>query len=135
MLHRDYLQYRTSASCVRALSSLTSFALVLLNCAPPNAIAAAAERKIRYYHSNHFGSTTLVTDEHGNVVERVEYTPYGSISQQQGAVVPQKFTGQRQDATTGLYFYGARYYDPTLGRFIQPDTLVPDPTNPQVLNR
>jgi len=35
----------------------------------------------------------------------------------------------------GLYYYGARYYDPTLGRFIQPDTIVPEPGNPQSLNR
>ena len=35
----------------------------------------------------------------------------------------------------GLYYYGARYYDPTLGRFIQPDSIVPEPGNPQSLNR
>ena len=35
----------------------------------------------------------------------------------------------------GLYFYHARYYDPTLARFIQPDTIVPDPGDPQSLNR
>ncbi len=35
----------------------------------------------------------------------------------------------------GLYFYHARYYDPTLARFIQPDTIVPNPGDPQSLNR
>jgi RHS repeat-associated protein len=45
-----------------------------------------------------------------------------------------KFTGQRLD-TTGLYYYGARYYDPGIGRFISPDSIVPDPTNPQNFNR
>jgi RHS repeat-associated protein len=44
------------------------------------------------------------------------------------------FTGQRLDAT-GLYYYGARYYDPTIGRFISPDTVVQNPGNPQTLNR
>ncbi len=43
--------------------------------------------------------------------------------------------GQRWDATIGLYFYNARYYDPLLGRFVQPDTLVPEPGKPQALNR
>ncbi|RMD64559.1 DUF2380 domain-containing protein, partial [Candidatus Parcubacteria bacterium] len=40
-----------------------------------------------------------------------------------------------EDATIGLYFYRARYYDPALGRFVQPDTIVPNPSNPQDLNR
>ncbi|MCX7683008.1 MAG: hypothetical protein N2508_13760 [Anaerolineae bacterium] len=42
-----------------------------------------------------------------------------------------RFTGQREDATIGLYFYNARYYDPVLGRFLQPDSLVQaDAKNP-----
>ncbi|MBN2543353.1 RHS repeat-associated core domain-containing protein [bacterium] len=45
-----------------------------------------------------------------------------------------KFTGQRLDET-GLYYYNARYYDATIGRFISPDTIVPDPTNPQAYNK
>jgi RHS repeat-associated protein len=44
------------------------------------------------------------------------------------------FTGQRLD-DTGLYYYGARYYDPTIGRFISPDSIVQSPNNPQSLNR
>lgn len=45
-----------------------------------------------------------------------------------------QFTGQTLD-DTGLYYYNARYYDPTIGRFISADSIVPDPTNPQELNR
>ena len=44
------------------------------------------------------------------------------------------FTGQRLDQT-GLYFYNARYYDAEIGRFISADSIVPDWTNPQSLNR
>jgi RHS repeat-associated protein len=44
------------------------------------------------------------------------------------------FTGQRLD-DTGLYYYGARYYDPQIGRFISPDTLVHNFANPQSFNR
>jgi len=45
-----------------------------------------------------------------------------------------KFTGQRLD-NSGLYYYGARYYDAGIGRFISSDTIVPEPFNPQSLNR
>lgn len=46
-----------------------------------------------------------------------------------------KYTGQEFDAETGLYYYNARYYNPVLGRFISADTIVPDPSDPQALNR
>jgi RHS repeat-associated protein len=48
--------------------------------------------------------------------------------------VPYKFTGKELDST-GLYYYEARYYDPTLGRFISPDIIVLRPGDPQELNR
>jgi RHS repeat-associated protein len=48
--------------------------------------------------------------------------------------LPWAFSGQRSDAT-GLYFYNARYYSPLSGRFISADTIVPEPGNPQALNR
>ncbi|MBI4294960.1 MAG: RHS repeat-associated core domain-containing protein, partial [Chloroflexi bacterium] len=51
-----------------------------------------------------------------------------------GTLPAQKFTGQRLDGT-GLYYYGARYYDPALARFVSADTIVPRPANPQSLNR
>jgi len=46
-----------------------------------------------------------------------------------------QFTGQRHNSSVDLYFYNARYYDPALGRFIQADSIVPSPGNPQSLNR
>ncbi len=45
------------------------------------------------------------------------------------------FTGQKFDASDGLMYYGARYYDAALGRFISADTIVPSTYNPQALNR
>ncbi|HFQ92974.1 MAG TPA: RHS repeat-associated core domain-containing protein [Anaerolineae bacterium] len=48
---------------------------------------------------------------------------------------PPYFTGQRENMDLGLYYYNARYYAPYLNRFLSADTLVPDPQNPQSLNR
>jgi RHS repeat-associated protein len=60
--------------------------------------------------------------------------PASSAQQAQPQVAP-KYTGQELDAASGLYYYRARWYDPALGRFIQADSIVPAPGNPQSLNR
>jgi len=52
-----------------------------------------------------------------------------------GLPTDRRFTGQREETGLGCYDYGARPYAPALGRFLQADTLVPDPGNPQSLNR
>ena len=66
----------------------------------------------------------------------MRYTAWGETRCSSGNVpTSYRFTGQREDGTIGLYFYKARYYDPVIGRFIQPDTIVPEPGNPQDLNR
>ena len=59
---------------------------------------------------------------------------FGDCRNSSGNLPAQRFTGQRLD-TTELYYYGARYYDASIGRFVSADTIVPHPTNPQSLNR
>ena len=67
--------------------------------------------------------------------EQCKYYPFGVWRNSQGTLDTDKlFTGQRLD-DTGLYYYNARYYDATIGRFISADTIVQDITNPQTLNR
>ena len=89
-----------------------------------------------YFHPDHLGSTSVLTDANGTVEQDVAYYPYGDTRNNTGtADVAYKYTGKEQDGSTGLYFYEARYYDPVLGRFISPDTIVPDPLDPQAFNR
>ncbi|MCK9614270.1 MAG: hypothetical protein M0R48_02055 [Candidatus Omnitrophica bacterium] len=88
-----------------------------------------------YYHGDHLGSSNVITDANGQLVQYCEYTPYGTLARNEGAnITNYKFTGKELDST-GLYFYGARYYDPEIGRFITADTITQAPFNPQTLNR
>ncbi|MFZ2360090.1 MAG: RHS repeat-associated core domain-containing protein [Anaerolineae bacterium] len=89
-----------------------------------------------YLLGDHLGGTNVTTNSSGVQVASLLYKPWGETRYDFG-VTPTtwRFTGQREDATIGLYFYNARFYDPYLNRWIQPDTIVPDPSNPQSLNR
>jgi RHS repeat-associated protein len=87
--------------------------------------------------SDHLGSTTMVVKATGPITGQLRYKAYGETRDTWGISTTTKyhFTGQREESTIGLYFYHARWYDPALGRFVQADGAVPDPHNPQALNR
>jgi RHS repeat-associated protein len=91
------------------------------------------ESSIFYYSGDHLGSTRLATDESGNIVVAITYHPFGEVSIQEGTE-HYTFTGKELDET-GLYYYGARYYDPDLGRFITRDSIKGYISTPQSLNR
>jgi len=88
---------------------------------------------LKYYHPDHLGSTTLITNGSGEVVEETSYLPYGEPIE--GGNSRYLFTGKEKDTNTELYYYGARYYDPFFKHFIQPDNVLPDIYDPQQLNR
>jgi RHS repeat-associated protein len=91
-----------------------------------------------YYHSDHLGSSNVLTDRHGIRVQHYEYSTFGQTTftdNSSAFPVSNRYTGQVIDDESGLCYYNARYYDPGLGRFIQPDTLVQSTSNPQHLNR
>jgi RHS repeat-associated protein len=72
------------------------------------------------------------------VVQHYGYSPYGCEryrANDDAFSVSNRYTGQTLDEDTGLYYYGARYYDPELARFLQPDSTVPDPEFSQAYNR
>ena len=71
------------------------------------------------------GSTAVVADMSGVRTSEARYKPWGESRYSSGTLpTTYKFTGQREEASLGLYFYNARYYDPALGRFISADTVV-----------
>jgi RHS repeat-associated protein len=63
------------------------------------------------------------TDASGEVVDRYTYSSYGKSGDEGNAGFPFRFTGQKLDPETGLYYYKARYYSPDLGRFLQVDPI------------
>jgi RHS repeat-associated protein len=78
----------------------------------------------------------VTADASGNKHGELRYQPYGSVRYTWGATPTDlRFTGQRLEQNVALIDYGARFYKPWIGRFIQPDTIVPDQRNPQSLNR
>ena len=87
-------------------------------------IAVKRGSDLFHLHGDHLGSTSLTTA--GSVVEASRaYYAYGAERAATGDLQTDRtFTGQKSDAT-GLLYYNARYYDPTLGTFISPDSLVP----------
>ena len=77
------------------------------------------ESNMFYYHTDHLGSTRLVTDSNRNIVSAISYHPYGEPDVEEGTE-EYLFTGKERDSS-GLYYHGARYYDPEVDRFITRD--------------
>jgi RHS repeat-associated protein len=99
-------------------------------------IAMVSTAGTSYFHKDHLGSSTVMTDAAGLTVETTIYMPFGHMRAHTGTVQTNyKFTDQELDPESGLYNYGARLYDPMIGRFISPDTIVQNPSDPQTLNR
>jgi RHS repeat-associated protein len=93
---------------------------------------------VRYHHGDQLGSIVSSRASSGALIQRTLYRPFGSAVGLASGAAPTPsfgFTGQRFEAAVGLYDYGARWYEPALGRFLQPDPLIPNPRDPQELNR
>ncbi len=87
-----------------------------------------------YLHVDHLGSVSETTSATGGRIAQERYYPYGRV-RWGSAPTSYNFTGQRLDQSTGLLFFQARYYDPRLARFVSADAMVPQPYDPQTLNR
>jgi RHS repeat-associated protein len=77
-----------------------------------------------FYHQDGLGSVTDLTDSAGATARSYSYDAYGNIVESPGTVEqPYTYTGREFDAETGLFYYRARYYDSTTGRFLQKDPI------------
>lgn len=117
-------QFRIQKVC--NLFFLCNILCSLFNILFPNTVSA---QSTYFIHSDHLGSTTLITKE-GSVVEKNLYYPYG---EQRGTsnqalgnseITEKSYTGQVSDISdSGLLYYNARYYNPTLAKFTQADSM------------
>ncbi len=86
----------------------------------------ASESSIFYYHPDHLGSTAIVTDVDGRITQNVVYIPFGEVFVEQrdgNWITPYLFNAKELDEETGLYYYGARYLDPTAAQWLSVDPL------------
>jgi RHS repeat-associated protein len=95
---------------------------------------AFAERSpdgsLKFYHPDHLGSSTVVTDQQQVVVRRAAYLPYGGDrGVAGGSFTPRYQFNFKEKEATGFYDYGARLYNPATGRWLSPDGSVQDGLN------
>ena len=93
---------------------------------------------VYWFHSDHLGSTSTLSDINGNevVTSTVRFYPYGEYRVTPTSDLTDKgFTGHAQNDEVALIYMRARYYVPGVGRFASADTIVPDPAEPPSLNR
>ena len=86
----------------------------------------AYEKLQFYYHPDHLGSSSYITNLDGEVVQHIEYVPFGEVFIEERNSIwntPYLFNAKEFDEETGLYYYGARYYDSRLSLWISTDAL------------
>jgi RHS repeat-associated protein len=79
-----------------------------------------------FYHPDHLGSSSLITDGTGALTQHIQYVPFGEVFVEERTnswSTPYKFNGKELDEETGLYYYHARYYDPGLSVWLSVDPL------------
>lgn len=107
-----------------------------LEAAQTRALARAAKNNFQegdtyekmqfYYHPDHLGSSSYITNLEGEVVQHIEYVPFGEVFVEERNNIwntPYLFNAKEFDEETGLYYYGSRYYDPRFGLWISVDPL------------
>lgn len=77
-----------------------------------------------FYHPDHLGSSSFITNLDGEIVQHIEYVPFGEVFIEERNSVwntPYLFNAKEFDEETGMYYYGARYYEPKLSLWMSVD--------------
>lgn len=92
------------------------------------ALAGDAMPAVKYDFSDHLGSSNLVVADDGSFINSEEYTPYGDTSFGSLVLKQYRFSGKQRDIESGCYYHGARFYNPTIARWISPDLIARPPS-------
>lgn len=79
-----------------------------------------------FYHPDHLGSSSFITNLEGEVVQHIEYVPFGEVFIEERNSVwntPYLFNAKEFDEETGMYYYGTRYYEPRLSLWMSTDPM------------
>ncbi|MDP2188416.1 MAG: RHS repeat-associated core domain-containing protein, partial [Sphingobacteriaceae bacterium] len=110
----DYNNFTPGEPVIRVLEELAG-------------VRDATEANIFFYHSDHLGSSSFLTDGGGIATQHLQYMPFGEdlVHQQNTAAyyTPYTFSGKERDMETGLSYFGARYYDAGLSIWLSVDPL------------
>jgi RHS repeat-associated protein len=99
-------------------------ALFIASEAPSELEAPESALRIRYYHPDHLGSSSIITDAAGELVEETAFYPFGEPRVEyrpRGLDEPYKFAQKERDRETGLHYFSKRYLAANLSRFISVD--------------
>ena len=108
---------KNEASVLSNLNDTSSKAALLHNDNEPNAY---------YFHADHLGSTSAITDANGSLSQHVLYFAFGEtfVEEHRNSInSPYLYNGKEYDSETGRYYYGARYYDPRISLWIGVDPM------------
>ena len=107
-------RFRLLCGLIGVIACLSAIAVL------PASVHAAD--KVFYYHDDALGSPVAMTDASGTVVWQADYRPFGDLaSLTENQPNSHRFTGKEFDSETGLQYFGARFYDAGLGRFVGAD--------------
>lgn len=108
-------------------------------------LSDGTNRSVQFWLKDHLGSVDVLADMNGNLIERLDYEPFGKRRFADGttdvggtlasANSNRGFTGHEELDEVGLVHMNGRVYDPSIGRFVSADPYIPSPNNPQSYNR
>jgi RHS repeat-associated protein len=120
--------------------SLTKGGVSLYYYAGGERVAMRHNGLLYWLAADHLGSTSKTAINLGSLYSELRYKPWGEARYSSSTTPTSfRFTGQRAEpqlgGADGLYYYNARWYDPYITQFSQPDSIIPDPYNPLDWNR